>query len=257
MRKILFVLIFFIFLGVFVYTKVPNFKAPKDLQVTNPTTEIVPTPESTIVAKTVPSNLPARKKVPTSESLSFEIDSDPIYDVYISSENPKDKTVTLGVYVLKTKEDIKISGSVKLFGSVIVKVAPNSKYILLSDGTYVVRGLHLISLADKKVVDINSHLNDVFFFYKDYLLYQGVNSFDNRPWGGGEAATVHAYDTVHYKDTLLYNSDLLNEYSVDDLKGDLLIVTHTYVKNSADWALDPEKTFKETIELNLKDKLKN
>ena len=141
-------------------------------------------------------------------------------------------------------------------GGTIVFDDGKGKYVLLSIGTYTSRNAVVLSLDDQKqaVKDfcMSSGQYDDHLFWNDYVIINNCDTFNNRPWGMGEAPSVTAINLITGTETVIAKSDLTHQYSVKQIEDNILRYSETYVENEADWQnQDKQITDDKTSELTL------
>ena len=168
---------------------------------------------ATIVASTLsaaPTSTPVPAATIITKSWNLEdfenkelVGEDERYAVYLINPTGGDAAEKTGEIIIYDKSQevvVPIIGTFILFGTPIVSNDGKGEYILLSTGTYTSRTATVISLIDKKQAVNNFCISSGEFgdhlFWNDYVIYNNCDTFDNRPWGAGEAPSVTA---VHLK----------------------------------------------------------
>ena len=184
-----------------------------------------------------------------------------IYSIYLINRTGGTDAAPTGellVFNKSTNQVIKMSGlfTVIIGGGTIVFDDGNGKYVLLSIGTYTSRNAVVLSLDDQKqaVKDfcMSSGQYDDHLFWNDYVIINNCDTFNNRPWGMGEAPSVTAINLITGTETVIAKSDLTHQYSVKQIEDNTLRYSETYVENEADWQnQDKQITDDKTSELTL------
>jgi hypothetical protein len=184
-----------------------------------------------------------------------------IYSIYLINRTGGTDAAPTGellVFNKSTNQVIKMSGlfTVIIGGGTIVFDDGNCKYVLLSIGTYTSRNAVVLSLDDQKqaVKDfcMSSGQYDDHLFWNDYVIINNCDTFNNRPWGMGEAPSVTAINLITGTETVIAKSDLTHQYSVKQIEDNILRYSETYVENEADWQnQDKQITDDKTSELTL------
>jgi len=183
------------------------------------------------------------------------------YSIYlINRSGGSDPTATgeLLVYNKSTDQVIKMNGSfsVVLGGGTLVFDDGKGEYVLLSIGTYSTRNGIVISLVDQKqaVSDfcLSSGQYGAHIFWEDYIFINNCDTFNNRPWGRGEASSIIAINLNTGIETVIAKSDLTHQYSVRMIEGNTLRFNETFVENESDWQLqDKQRTDEKSYDLTL------
>ncbi|PIP32837.1 hypothetical protein COY59_03215 [Candidatus Gottesmanbacteria bacterium CG_4_10_14_0_8_um_filter_37_24] len=249
---IVFAVLFMVMVGVFAinYVKVKNNRT----YLPSPTPEVSQTPS---VVKQQPTGVPTA--IPTT-NLKLEdfankemLGENDNYSVYLI--NPKggdtpEKTGELIVYDKKNKIVVKITGAFSIFGSTIVINDKKGEYVLLSTGTSMSRGIIPLSLAKKALAVKEFCATSDFLFYKDYVIYGNCDTFQNRPWEAGQAASLIALNFKTGQEKTITKSDLTHQYGPTKVVGDTLYYLDTFVTKEEDWQNpDNQKTVSKTYSL--------
>ena len=167
------------------------------------------------------------------------------YGVYLLDQGSPDappKPSEIVIYDKSRKQAFKMDGTFLLIvDGTIVSDDGQGRYVLFSVGTYVVREAIVVSLVDKKqaVAEfcIDASPNGGTLFWGDYVLYNNCHTFQNRPWGGGDATGVAAVNLKTGDITELASPDLTHQYNVDKIAGNTLQYVETSVDREADWSI--------------------
>ena len=113
------------------------------------------------------------------------------------------------------------------------------EYILLSQGTYTSRKAIVIALSDKRqaVNDFcttNGEYGD-HLFWNDYVIFNNCDTFQNRPWGAGEAPSIVAINLKTGLATEIAKSDLTHHFHVQAITANSLDYLETSVEGEEDW----------------------
>ena len=175
------------------------------------------------------------------------------YSVYLI--NPKvgdtpEKTGELIFYDKKNKTVIKMTGTFSIFGATIVIDDKKGEYVLLSTGTSMSRGIIPLSLAKKALAGKEFCATSDFLFYRDYVIYGNCDTFQNRPWEAGQAASLIALNLKTDQEKTIVKSDLTHQYGSTKITGDTLYYLETFVTKEEDWQNpDNQKTVTKTYNL--------
>jgi len=175
------------------------------------------------------------------------------YSVYLI--NPKvgdtpEKTGELIVYNKQNKTVIKVTGTFSIFGATIVIDDKKGEYVLLSTGTSMSRGIIPLSLSKKVLAGKEFCATSDFLFYKDYVIYGNCDTFQNRPWEAGQAASLIALNLKTGQEKTIVKSDLTHQYGPTKISGDTLYYLETFVTKEEDWQNpDNQKTVSKTYSL--------
>lgn len=175
------------------------------------------------------------------------------YSVFLinpkSGDNPE-RTGGLIVYDKKNNDVIIISGTFSIFGSTIVFDDKIGEYLLLSTGTSMSRGIIPLSLTRKTLAGNEFCATSDFLFYKDYVVFGNCDTFANRPWEAGQAASLIAQNLINGQEKIIVKSDLMHQYGPTKILGDTLYYSGTYVTKEDDWQYpDNQKTISKTYSL--------
>ncbi|MBU1886005.1 hypothetical protein KKE34_05390 [Patescibacteria group bacterium] len=175
------------------------------------------------------------------------------YSVYLINQkgDTPEKIGEIIVYDKKNQAVIKITGTVSIFGATIVIDDNKGEYVLLSTGTNVSRTIIPLSLVKENLVATNFCATSLdFLFYKDYVIYGNCDTFQNRPWAAGEAASLIALNLKTGQDKKILKSDLTHQYGLTKIAEDTLHYLETFVINEEDWQNpDNQKTVQKTYSL--------
>ena len=211
--------------------------------ISNPQSNIMPTISPAIVEVTL-------DDFPNKELLGENKN----YSVYLINKVAGAMPETTGELIVFNKQTSVVTqmiGIYPIFGSTVVIGGNNDDYLLLSTGTGPNRTIHVLSLVTKtSPVEEFCSLGNIFLFYQDYLTYANCDSFDNRPWGAGEASSLVAVNLKTKALKTLLKSDLLRQYGLVKISGNILTYLQTSVIKEADWS-DPAKQLTETKTLDL------
>lgn len=162
--------------------------------------------------------------------------------VFLKEKGADDSMEKSGeIFVLQKSNNrlIEVDGSFSLMGSVQVYSDESAAYLLLSPGTYTLRQAIVINLSERRqVVDefcLSAGENGNHLFWKDYLIYNTCDRFDNRPWGAGEAPGISAINLKTGVVTEIAKSDLTHQYNVQSVSADTLQYIETSVPAEGDW----------------------
>jgi hypothetical protein len=220
------------------------------------------TPNPAAVTATQPTSIPA---VSPTTNLSLEdfknkilMGEDESYSVYLLNPSSADILYGTGEIIIydKSKKLVnKINGDFNLIvGGTIVSDDGMGNYVFLSPGTYTSRRAIVVSLIDKKqAVDefcTTAGTGGDHFFWNDYIIFNNCDTFNNRPWGNGEAPSVTAINLKTGAVTVIAKSDLTHQYFIKMVEGNNLQYLETSVNKEEDWQnLDNQKTVTKTYNL--------
>lgn len=247
---IAFALLFIVTAGMLAlnYSKITNSQPDQS------NTAIQPSPST---ANSQPSETPTSEQAddlkltdfPNNELLG-ENDNYSVFLLNQMSGDAPEKTGELIVYDKKNGAVIKITGMFSIFGSTIVVDDNNGEYVLLSIGTSVSRGIIPLSLTKKALAGKEFCSISDFLFYRDYVIYGNCDTFQNRPWEAGQAASLTALNLINGQDKTIVKSDLMHQYGPTKISGDTLYYLETYVTKEEDWQTpDNQKTTSKTYSL--------
>jgi hypothetical protein len=180
------------------------------------------------------------------------------YSVYLLNPSSPDIQYGIGEIIIYDKSQNlvnQINGSFNLIvGGTIVADDGKGNYVFLSPGTYTSRRAIVVSLVDKKqAVDefcTTAGEGGDHFFWNDYIIFNNCDTFNNRPWGNGEAPSVQAVNLKNGAVTDIAKSDLTHQFSVKNVEGNNLQYVETYVDKEEDWQdLANQKTITNTYDL--------
>jgi len=175
------------------------------------------------------------------------------YSVYLINPKSGDTPERIGeliVYDKKNKTVIKITGTFSIFGATIVIDDKKGEYVLLSTGTSMSRGIIPLSLSKKTLAVKEFCATSDFLFYKDYVIYGNCDTFQNRPWEAGQAASLIALNLKTSQENIILKSDLTHQYGSTKISGDTLYYLETSVTKEEDWQNpDNQKTVTKTYNL--------
>lgn len=164
------------------------------------------------------------------------------FSVYLKEKDGDDSMEKSGEIIVLEKSNnqiVKVDGKFAFMGSVQVFSDETAGYLLLSPGTYTTRQAIVINLSDKRqVVDefcLSAGENGSHLFWKDYLIFNTCDRFDNRPWGAGEAPGINAINLKTGVVTEIAGSDLTHQYHVQSVSADTLQYNETSVTKEDDW----------------------
>lgn len=249
---VVFALLFAIMTGVFAlnYSKVKN----NQTYLPSPTPEISQTPatisqQPTSIPTTIPTtNLKLENF--TNKELLGENDNYSVYLVNPKGRDTPEKTGELVIYDKKNKTVIKMTGTFSIFGATIVIDDNKGEYVLLSTGTSMSRGIIPLSLVKKALAVKEFCATSDFLFYKDYVIYGNCDTFQNRPWEAGQAASLIALNLKTGQEKTIVKSDLTHQYGPTKTVGDTLHYLETFVTKETDWQNpDSQKTISKTYSL--------
>lgn len=248
---VVFAFLFFVTAGIFAvnYSKVKNSQSyqPNIVPQTSPTSSVTSQPSEIPVATQV-SNLKL-EDFPNKELLG-ENDNYSVYLINPKSGDTPEKTGELIVYDKKNKIVIKITGTFSIFGATIVIDDKKGEYVLLSTGTSMSRGIIPLSLTKKAIAGKEFCSTSDFLFYKDYVIYGNCDTFQNRPWEAGQAASLIALNLINGQEKTIVKSDLTHQYGPTKISSDTLYYLETYVTKEEDWQNpDNQKTITKTHNL--------
>ncbi len=220
------------------------------------------TPSPTAVSATQPTSIPT---VSPTTNLSLEdfpskvlMGEDERYSVYLLNPSSPDIQYGIGEIIIYDKSQKlvnQINGSFNLIvGGTIVADDGKGNYVFLSPGTYTSRRAIVVSLVDKKqAVDefcTTAGEGGDHFFWNDYIIFNNCDTFNNRPWGNGEAPSVQAVNLTNGAVTDIAKSDLTHQFSVKNVEDNNLQYVETYVDKEEDWQdLANQKTITNTYDL--------
>lgn len=177
------------------------------------------------------------------------------YSIYLVNPTTGDSGKTGEIVVINknTNALTKMNGAFAIFGVAIVSDDGKGQYVLLSTGTYTLRNAIVLSLAEQdQAVDKFCMSGGQGLFWNDYFIYGNCDRLQNRPWGIGEAPSVMAINLKTGAETVIGKSDLTHQYKANQIEGNNLRYTETYVDNEADWAdQNLQKTAEKIYDLNL------
>lgn len=214
-------------------------------------------------SETLPEELPASASKASlddfqNRELVGENDAFSIYLINRSGGSDPTATGEVLVYNKSTDQVIKMNGSFSVVfgGGTIVFDDGKGEYVLLSIGTYSTRNGIVISLVDQKqaVSDfcLSSGQYGAHIFWEDYIFINNCDTFNNRPWGRGEASSIVAINLDTGAETIIAKSDLTHQYSVRIIEGNTFRFNETFVENEADWQLqDKQRTDEKSYDLTL------
>ncbi len=194
------------------------------------------TPEPTVISTSNPS--PTPENVNLGEYTTKELlGENTNYSVYLfdRAEDFPGRKGKIAVYDKNKKVAIHIEGLFSIFGATIVTNDDKGEYIALSNGTSSWRNIIIISLTDKKQIIDNFCSGSKIFFWEKYTVYANCDSFENRPWGDGEARSIEMTNLTNGKVKVLFKSDLLRDFGIDKIEGNTLFYTEYSVKKETDW----------------------
>ena len=207
---------------------------------------------ATIVASTLsasPTSTPVPTETILTKSLNLEdfankelVGEDESYSVYLINSTGGDAAEKTGEIVIydKSQEVVyPIIGTFILFGTTIVSNDGKGEYILLSTGTYTSRTATVLSLIDKKQAVNNFCISSGEFgdhlFWNGYVIYNNCDTFDNRPWGAGEAPSITAINLKTGAVTDIAKSDLTHHFQRKAIANNTLEHLEISVENEEDW----------------------
>lgn len=231
-----------------------NYSKLKNSQPDQPNTAILPSP-STINSQ--PSENPTSAQVSNlkledfpSKELLGENDNYSVFLINPKGGDTSERTGELIVYDNKNRVITKITGTFSIFGATIVVDDKKGEYVLLSTGTSVSRGIIPLSLTKKALAGKEFCSISDFLFYKDYVIYGNCDTFQNRPWEAGQAASLIALNLISGQEKIIVKSDLMHQYGPTKISGDTLYYLETYVTKEEDWQNpDNQKTLSKTYSL--------
>lgn len=248
---VVFALLFLVTVGIFAvnYSKIKNNQSyspstiPEISQ--SPTTTNQPTSIPTAISTT---NLKLENF--TNKELLGENDNYSVYLINPKGENTPEKTGGLIIYDKQSKAVIKMTGTFSIFGTTIVIDDKKGEYVLLSTGTSISRRIIPLSLAKKALAGKEFCATSEFLFYKDYVIYGNCDTFQNRPWEAGQAASLIALNLKTGQEKTIVKSDFTHQYGPTKISGDTLYYLETFVTKEEDWqSPDNQKTVSKTYNL--------
>jgi hypothetical protein len=138
-----------------------------------------------------------------------------------------------------TSESYNFPGTYSIFGSTIPYYHEDQGYLLLSNGTYVLRDALPLSLKTQSQLSSNFCHSGEILFYHQYAIYSNCTTFEEIPWGAGEAPGIMARDLTADTDITLFPSTLLKHYHLTSVEKDTLLVNQILVTHTEHWQ-DPE-----------------
>jgi len=225
-------------------------------------TSLDETPIPTAVIATQPTSIPT---VSPTTNLSLDdftnkvlMGEDDSYSVYLINPSSGDILYGTGEIIIFDKSKklvIKINGSFTLIvGGTIVSDDGKGEYVFLSPGTSTSRRAIVVSLIDKKQAvqefcTLAGEAGD-HFFWNDYIVFNNCDTFNNRPWGAGEAPSITAINLRTGVVTELAKSDLTHQFYIKMIEGNNLQYLETFVDREEDWKNpDNQKTITKTYNL--------
>lgn len=207
---------------------------------------------ATSVAETLAA-IPAETSTPTVEApppaLTLDdfpnrelLGEDAGFAVFLANASADDAMEKSGELVVQDKtrgQVVQIDGTFTFMGSVQVYSDDAGNYVLLSAGTYTTRQAQVIDVAQKAQAGEGFCLTAGQYgsqvFWKDYVIYNNCEHFDNRPWGAGEAPGITALNLKSGQVTEIAKSDLTHQYNVRSVSADTLQYEETTVPKEGDW----------------------
>lgn len=232
-----------------------NYSKQQILQSSIPNNTVQTSPTSTVNNRiteepTLPPDSTAKLEDFPSRELLGENDNYAVFLINQKTAQTQDNTGELVVYEKKSKRVITITGTFSIFGATTVVDDMKGEYVLLSTGTSVVRNVIPLSLTKKAQAGKEFCSISNFLFYKDYVIYGNCDTFQNRPWEAGQAASLVVLNLISGEKKIIGKSDLLHQYGPTKISDDTLYYTETYVTKEDDWQIpDNQKTISKTFNL--------
>lgn len=175
------------------------------------------------------------------------------YSVYLINPKSGDEIEKIGELIVYSKKDskvIEIEGIFSIFGATIVIDDDRGEYVLLSTGTSSSRLIIPISLSKKTQAVKEFCAMSGFLFWKDYVIYGNCDTFQNRPWEAGQAASIIALNLKTGQEKIIMKSDLTHQHGPTKISDNTLYYLETFVTKEEDWqSSDNQKTVTKTYDL--------
>jgi len=164
------------------------------------------------------------------------LDENDLYAVYLINPRitPPTKTGEIIVFDKIKKEAAKMEGEFSIFGSAIIYNNEKNEYILLSTGTYILRGVITLSLITKKQAIEEFCINLEPYFWQDFVIYRNCDTYE-RPWGGGEAPSIAIMNLKTGEGKTIFKSGPTKEYGIEKIEGTNLVIEERSVDKVEDW----------------------
>jgi hypothetical protein len=207
---------------------------------------------ATVVASTlsaIPTSTPVPTVAITAQSSNLEdftnkelLGEDDSYSVYLINSSDGDDPEKIGEIIIydKSKEIVyEMIGTFILPGTTIVSDDGKGEYVLLSTGTYTSRTAIVLSLIDKKQAVNNFCTSSGEFgdhlFWNDFVITNNCDTFNNRPWGAGEAPSITAINLKTGAVTVIAKSDLTRHFQIKSIADNNLQYLEISVENEEGW----------------------
>jgi hypothetical protein len=186
----------------------------------------------------------------TNKSLLGENNNYSVYLINPKGESPEQTGNLLVIYNKNNQSITQIAGTFTIDGATEVIDDNMGKYLLLSTGTYSSRAIIPLSFDTTSQATNEFCSSSNFLFYNNYVIYGNCDTFQNRPWGVGEAPSLVALNLQTGLTTTIAKSDLTHQYSSTKITNDTLTYSETSVVKEADWqSQDTQNSTVKTFDL--------